>query len=152
MKIRKFLFVFFLIAPLLILLLSLFTFQNLNMRVWPHSQGDAEWICEEPYIKMIVSSDDISLNEKYDPYCYLYINGEEKKCSMLFDYGGGLTITLDNEWITDGDIFYKKEAIIVGKCDYQYGSFSVNIESDTIYGGKYDTLNFVKIVELEPMR
>ncbi|MBQ9920797.1 MAG: hypothetical protein IJO52_01305, partial [Clostridia bacterium] len=105
--------------------------------VRPTNQCPSTWVCDEVGIELIILDGIKESNENWaeplDPICIIYFDGNPVECDdILFDYGNGVTITLD------------EDRTLIGECDYEADYFTVKVKSDTIFNSKYEKLVFVK--------
>ncbi len=104
----------------------------------PTNQAPSLWVCEEPRIEVFVS-DEYKENgfELLDPTCKIYDGNQVIDCDILFDYGAGVTITINKTQISE-------KKILEGLCDYTADTFTVTVQTDEIFDNKYEELVFVK--------
>ena len=105
--------------------------------VRPTNQRPSTWVCEEAGIELIILDGIKESNENcaelLDPICIIYFDGNPVECDdILFDYGNGVTITLD------------ENRVLIGECTYEADSFTVRVKQDTIFNGEYQEIVFLK--------
>ncbi len=105
--------------------------------VRPTNQRPSTWVCEEAGIELIILDGIKESNESWaeplDPICIIHFDGNPVECDdILFDYGSGVTITLD------------EDRILIGNCTYEADSFTIRVKEDTIFNGEYQEIVFLK--------
>ena len=95
----------------------------------PFDYPNSVWVCEDPYIKIIVD-DAKNMYSIYD--C-----GKGKTVIMLaFDFGRGIVAFAESE---ENDVLFR------GNCRFGERSFRVTVIEDNLWGGEYDVLCFARI-------
>ncbi len=111
----------------------------------PYDYGDAKWICEDPLVWFEVDTED---EEFYEPGGEATVDGEIMPVELVFvhqtktvfisryiDPDAGLTAEeYANRESLEGECLFFPEALVV----------RVNKERDTLFGGKYDELTFIR--------
>lgn len=92
----------------------------------PFDYPNSVWVCEDPYIKIIVD-DAKNMYSIYD--C-----GKGKTVIMLaFDFGRGIVAFAESE---ENDVLFR------GNCRFGERSFRVTVIEDNLWNGEYDVLRF----------
>ena len=135
MKLNRFKFYLVLAVTVVLLLTTPGCIYKGSIR--PTNQRPSTWVCEKAGIELIIldgfKESNESIAEPLDPICIIYFDGNPVECdNILFDYGSGVTITLDEDRVLDGN------------CTYEADRFTISVKEDTIFNGEYQKLTFLK--------
>ena len=130
-------FKFYLVLAVTVVLLLIMPGCVYKSDVRPTNQRPSTWVYEKAGIEIIIldgfKESNESLAEPLDPICIIHFDGNPVECDdILFDYGNGVTITLD------------EDRILIGNCTYEADRFTISVKEDTIFNGEYQKLTFLK--------
>lgn len=98
----------------------------------PFDYPNSVWVCESPYIRVVIGSNK-------ETNAYLGSEANEQEFQLLFGYGNDVdAIKQGTQLVSDETILFK------GYCTFAEESFTINISSDNIWGGKYKILHFLR--------
>ena len=102
----------------------------------PFDYPNSIWVCDEPYIYFTVDAD-----KNIEAY---WFNGENfQQFDLCFDYGYGVdALKLDTKLIDNESILFQ------GSCNFGKIRFTIYLEKDNLWNGKYHKLTFVRTNEL----
>ena len=108
----------------------------------PYDYGAAKWVCEEASVWFTVDPD---AKEYYSPEGEIQIGDQTKPCKLFFIHQTdqvSLTI-LKTERPNDNELY---DGELEGVCTFSPDRLVIKVDTgnDTIFGGKYEELIFVR--------
>ena len=109
----------------------------------PFDYGAAQWVCENPSAWFVVNPDD---EDYYCPKGEVCVDDKTLQFELIFVTGTDLVFF---KIINTSAAYYGgyRDAGFDGECTFSSSEFVITIdkETDTVFGGQYDTLTFTRI-------